>query len=145
MEVAPHCCFHLHAPIGSKAELWFYATEPFAFLSLLSCSCQFILLWARKFAFLLCFWKLSDINDKVVLNSALGFILGASFFGMPHRRKGTRRFLYCFWGILKYFSFSMMQMNTCSTYRWLLCVFLLITFLSGVSGIFPAIMREAKI
>lgn len=93
MDVAPQCSFHLHAPnIGS------YAAEPFVFLSLLNCLYRFILLWARKFTLLFCFWKLSDINDKVrMLNSAVGFILSASFFGMPCRRKGTQRFLYCFW------------------------------------------------
>lgn len=50
-----------------------------------------------------CFWKLSDINDKVVLNSAAGFILGASFFGIPRRRKGTQRFLCgAFWNIFHF-------------------------------------------
>lgn len=38
----------------------------------------------------------------------------------------------------------MMQMNTCSTYRWHLCVFLFITFLSGALGNFPSIICEAK-
>lgn len=92
--------------LGTRLSIGSYATEPFAFLSLLNCLWQFILLWARKFTLLFCFWKLSDINDKVVLNSAVGFILGASFFGMPRRRKGTQRFLCCFWVVRHFQIFS---------------------------------------
>lgn len=84
--------------LGARLNIGSYAAEPFVFLSLLNCLYRFILLWPRKFTLLSCFWKLGDINDKVrMLNSAVGFILGASFFGMPCRRKGTQRFLYCFW------------------------------------------------
>lgn len=72
LNVAFICMFLLWVTIRSIAS---YTSKLFALLFLFSCVCQLILLWAR-FLFLLFFWKHGDVNDKVVLNSAMDFFFG---------------------------------------------------------------------